>query len=55
MTKEEHKKIHIYLHHNLDLLVADYMLHAGLFLSKSSIMDLIYWSYEQTIDPTGDK
>jgi len=55
MTKDEHRKIHIDLHHNLDQLVADCMSHTGLLPSKSSIMDLMEWSYKQTIEPTGDE
>ena len=51
MTKDEHIKIHKELHKNLDILIADYVTCTGKSLSSSSILDLIYWSYNQTINP----
>ena len=51
MTDEEHKQRHIELHRMLDELVADYFTHTGKLFTSSSIMDLIQWSHQQTIQP----
>jgi hypothetical protein len=49
---EEHKKIHVMLHRNLDELIADFLNHNnGVNLTKTNLMDLIQWSYEQTKNP----
>ncbi len=53
LPKEEHRKIHVELHRNLDLLLADFVAH---MLSKEPpltrpIKVLLDWSYQQTIDP----
>lgn len=54
LTKTEHKDRHMVLHQSLDELVADYVTHEKKFgsLSTASIMDLIKWSNQQTINPT---
>lgn len=53
MTKEQHKGRHCELHRALDELVADWAAHhPGRFYSKATIMELIHWSHDQTIDPT---
>ena len=52
MTKEEHIKIHKELHTNLDKLTADYIASTGKGLEETSVMELIKWSYQQTINPT---
>jgi hypothetical protein len=51
LTKEEHLEIHKKLHKALDELVADYISLTGRTLSESSIIDLIHWSFEQSINP----
>jgi len=51
MTKEEHKDRHILLHQHLDELVADWISKTEGYPSKSSITDLIQWSYKQTLNP----
>lgn len=48
MTKEEHLNCHIKLHENLDKLVGDYINCTVKTLTRSSIMDLMQWSHEQT-------
>jgi len=56
MTKEEHRKRHVQLHEALDELIGDWLRYDGLpsgrLLSDASIMDLVEWSYQQTLDPT---
>ena len=52
MTKEEHKQRHIKLHENLDELIGDYISQTKKMLSKTTIMELIEWSHQQTIEPT---
>lgn len=47
-----HKQIHAELHKSLDNLVADFILHTGKFPSKTTVIELIEWSYQQTISPT---
>jgi len=54
MTKEEHIKRHAELHGCLDELVADFIAYRGKGLSESSIIDLIQWSFQQTINPSED-
>jgi hypothetical protein len=52
MTPEEHKAKHIELHKKLDELIADFIDQTDNSLSKTSVMELIKWSYEQTKNPT---
>ena len=49
----EHRARHIELHVALDELVADWATHQplGKVFSNSTIMELIEWSYQQTIKP----
>ena len=51
MTKEEHIKRHKKLHRALDELSADFMSKTGNLCSNSTILDLMKWSHEQTINP----
>ena len=51
LEENEHKDRHLILHKMLDELVADYISQSGRSLS-STIMDLIYWSFDQTQNPT---
>jgi hypothetical protein len=52
MTTEEHKETHVMLHRGLDMLLADFIAHTGKLPSKTTITELIEWSYQQTIEPT---
>lgn len=56
MTHEEHKERHKLLHKMIDELVADWIDHNYITgeksLSKTPIIELVKWSYEQTINPT---
>ena len=51
--KEEHAKIHKQLHQAFDKLLADFIRHNPDKLpSKTTILELMEWSYIQTINPT---
>ena len=50
-STEEHIQRHKELHQSLDELVADFITHTGKTPSRSTVMDLMKWSYEQTISP----
>jgi hypothetical protein len=52
MDIHQHKEIHSMLHKKLDELVADYITHCEILPSKTSIMELMQWSYQQTLNPT---
>ena len=51
----EHKKRHEELHKNLDELVADFINHTKKLPSKSTVMELMEWSFKQTVKPTEDR
>jgi len=52
MTPAEHKARHVYLHKCFDELAADFMEDTHKLPSKTPIMDLMSWSYEQTKNPS---
>ncbi len=52
---EEHKKRHEELHKCLDELVADYISHTKALPSKTNLLELMDWAYQQTYKPTGEK
>lgn len=49
---EKHKEVHVKLHQNLDELVADFIRHTKSFPSETTILELILWSADETINPT---
>jgi hypothetical protein len=59
MTKEQHRKRHEELHRALDELAADWALHNSRptrdgnikLFSNTTIMELMEWSHQQTVDP----
>ena len=51
MNKEEHRQCHVALHEALDELVADFINHTTGRPGITTINELIYWSYRQTIEP----
>ena len=55
MTREEHIEIHKELHQNFDRLLADFIYHTGKLPSKTTLMELMEWSYQQTINPTEEQ
>ena len=52
---EEHKQRHIELHKALDELVADYIACTQKTLGETTAMELIKWSWNQTINPQSIK
>ena len=48
MINEEHRQLHIQLHDYLDILVTDMMRCTGMLPSKTTVVELMDWSYEQT-------
>ena len=48
---DEHIKRHQELHVALDELIADYITHTKKGLGATSILTLMEWSYEQTLNP----
>ena len=52
MTKDKHKKRHIELHNAFDELLEDAIRYGGLLPSKATVLDLMRWSHNQTIEPS---
>ncbi len=51
MTHEEHIERHKILHRELDELISDCIMQKKEFFpSKSTVMELMQWSHEQTLD-----
>lgn len=46
--EEGHRQKHIQLHNQLDILVADFIANTKKLPSKTTIMELMEWSYKQT-------
>jgi len=55
MDKKIHRKRHIALHKILDELVADFIDNTHKLPSKSTVMELMEWSSEQTKNPTTNR
>ncbi len=51
---EKHKQLHIKLHQNLDELIADWLSQTEKLPSKSTVLELMQWSKQQTETPTGE-
>lgn len=51
-TPEEHQARHVELHRALDELMADFMRHTSRLASQTTVMDLLEWAHEQTVNPT---
>lgn len=49
---ELHRQRHKVLYQELDELVADFITHTGKRPSNATILELIQWSNEQTINPS---
>ena len=52
MDEVKHRERHIELHRKLDEIIADAIQYGGLFPSKATCLDLLRWSFEQTVEPT---
>jgi len=50
--KYEHRARHQALHKSFDELLADFIGHTQALPSKTTIIELLEWSYQQTINPT---
>ena len=48
ITDEEHRQVHVILHDHLDILVQDMILCTKMVPSKTTVEELMSWSYEQT-------
>lgn len=55
LTKAQHRQRHVLLHKHLDELLADFITHTGKLPSKTSLMEFLRWSAEQTHTPTEGK
>lgn len=54
MTKDEHIVRHKELHKSLDELIADFINNTQKLPSQTTLIELMRWSNQQTIDPEGD-
>lgn len=54
MNKKEHMERHKVLHKELDELVSDFIGHTKGLPSKTTVLELMSWSFEQTKNPTED-
>jgi hypothetical protein len=52
ISTKEHKARHETLHKNLDELVADFLDHTEALPSRTTVMELMEWSHQQTLSPT---
>lgn len=52
LTREEHIARHKLLHQHLDELLGDWIGQTGKLPSKSTVFELMEWSFEQTKNPT---
>lgn len=50
--RDLHIRKHVELHEAMDELLVDMMRHTMQLPSKTSVMQLMEWSYKQTLDPT---
>jgi hypothetical protein len=48
---EQHRQRHKELHSMLDELVADFIDKSGRLPSEASVMELMHWAYQQTLNP----
>jgi len=55
MGIDEHRQRHEILHKELDELVADFISQTKALPSNTTVMQLMKWSFEQTINPTGEE
>lgn len=52
LTPEQHKARHVELHNNLDELVADFIKNTTKLPSKTTLLEFMSWSHEQTKEPS---
>lgn len=52
MTHNQHRERHVELHQKLDELLADFLTYnRGKVPSNTTVMELMSWSHQQTIEP----
>lgn len=51
MDEKKHRQLHVKMHKTLDAVIADFMKHTDRLPSKTPIIELLEWSYQQTIQP----
>ena len=47
-----HRDRHVKLHRAFDELLADFITHTGKHLSTTTILELLEWSHQQTVETT---
>jgi len=52
MNRKEHQQLHRELHQHLDMLVADWIAETKSLPSKATVLELLQWSYKQSIEAT---
>jgi len=52
LIKESHRRRHWKLHEALDELLADFITHTKALPSKTPIIELVKWSFNQTLKPS---
>ncbi len=52
MSPRDHKARHTMLHRRLDELLADWIRHNDKGPSQATVLELVQWSYKQTLNPT---
>lgn len=52
VSPARHREIHKELHKAFDQLLADFIYHTEKLPSKTTLTELIEWSYEQTLNPS---
>jgi len=55
MTNEEHRLRHAELHQSLDELIADFLAQTDALPNSTTLMELMNWSYGQTVRPTENR
>lgn len=51
LTEAEHRERHLQLQRALDELIADFIDKTGKMPSGATVMELMEWSYQQTLKP----
>ena len=55
MQTTKHRERHEFLNSALDELVGDFIAHTHHSISKTTVAELMWWSHEQSINPTEKK
>ena len=52
INRKVHRMYHVELHKCLDELMADFIDHTGKLPSRTTVAELMEWSYKETLNPT---